>query len=344
MVMTSNKMVNWMANRQGQSLVTMVLFLGVLVGATAATIDVGRIQYTKNALQTSLSASALAGAKYIADQYNSSMQSDPSLVSSPTTYCASYASGGSNQAALQSAVNAVFNDNQGSHAPAVTATATAVTSNGAFQACEVTTSSRQSLPLLFGAAVGVPKSQISQVAHGEAYAPNATLESSTRLGLPSQGNPVYSSSGTPTYQSWFGDGTFLFNPNAYKQLANGYWAGVYANNSSGSSYVTGPASAESGKTVWPTSKGISVGDVLSFPVFSSPVFASNGTVKGVTVDGFISFKVTATHVTPCAGSGGRSRSTRSCFDAVPVVNPTVMSLNDGVAPASNTPWTESLIP
>ncbi|NMP24435.1 pilus assembly protein TadG-related protein [Sulfobacillus harzensis] len=65
-------------NRRGQALPLVALFSGVLVGATALTVDVGRVYVVHNQARAAVSAAALAAAKVITQEVNAAIAADPS--------------------------------------------------------------------------------------------------------------------------------------------------------------------------------------------------------------------------------------------------------------------------
>lgn len=72
-------------DRRGQALPLVVLFSGVLVGATALTVDVGRVYVVHNQARAAVSAAALAAAKVITQEVNAEIEANPSTPPSWST-------------------------------------------------------------------------------------------------------------------------------------------------------------------------------------------------------------------------------------------------------------------
>lgn len=161
----------------GQSLPIVVLFLGVLFGAIALAVDVGKVYALRNQTSTATSAAALAAAQVISAGLNSQIAGGPStsslqLAQSVTTSSCSSSSSSICSKAVQAA-DQVYTDNMRGSIPnnnldtnptvqIVVEPTSSSQSPGEIVVSVTTAQGSTSMP--FGAVIGVPTAFVQQTA------------------------------------------------------------------------------------------------------------------------------------------------------------------------------------
>lgn len=314
-------------NRRGQALPLVVLFSGVLVGATAMTVDVGRVYVVHNQARAAVSAAALAAAKVITQELNASIAANPSTPPSWSVIATAPAASAADAVYQANMKGALPNSGLGRNPTITFEPVTSTTlqnyppgssqykSLSAYQGMMVVkVAAKGAVSMDLGAAVGVPRSRVTAHAASMIGLETGMPESALLpLALPASGdsgNPLpvpndkwlqnvsvgqsyflyrgSSTGATPPLPPGTPEGTI---PVEFQNLYGSGNDGILAYTAGGYAYVGNTIGQRTGSSEWNTLGSLTPGKTVMLPVGNS-VHHGNGAVAFL---GFITATVVASN-------------------------------------------------
>lgn len=206
--------IHWRSKR-GQAIPITIIFIGVIAGAAAISVDVGRVYALRHQAHLATSAAALAAAQSVSNELNQAVEADPTVTPSISTVNVSSPEAAADAVYQQNIKTALPNSGLGGN-PTVTIQpitenylGTLSSTSPQYKALSpdvgmilVEVSASGSTPMYFGRAVGVPTAGVRETSAALVGVQNSLIKKALLpLAIPATGNSTPPTSSADNY-SW----------------------------------------------------------------------------------------------------------------------------------------------